>query len=224
MKEEFFVNKQNVVNFRQSLETASKILTENHKKVTAFSKDMTPLVTIIVSFYQPDYPDGSESVRKQIEEEILRILTSKAEAIGLPILLDTSAKNMALDLINKCHCNNYIYVPQTRSYEPKRKGLSGYVRSEKDITPVMSVTLDNCVTYLSFQDNKFTINERAFSKYVESQTMYATNKRQLEFVRKAELISKTIAEMEEIAGKPLPGHYSDKVNYAMVYAIIGNIK
>lgn len=224
MKEAFFTNKQNVDSLRQQLEVAAKVLTENHRKVKAFSEDMTPYVTILTSFYRPDSPEVSSTIRKQIEEEILSILTKKAKALGLPLLLDSSAKNMAIDLINKCHCNNYIYIPQTRSYEPKRKGLSGYVRSERDVTLVFGVTIDRCVTYLSCDGGKFSINEEAFKKYVESQTMYATNKKQLELVRKAELISKTIGEMEEIVGKPLPGHYSSFVNYDWLYALIGNIK
>lgn len=228
MKEAFFTDKQKVDSLRQWLEEAAKVLTENHRKIKAFSEDMTPYVTILTSFYRPDIPEVSSTIGKQIEEEILRILTEKAKALGLPLLLDSSAKNMAIDLINKCHFNNYIYVPQTRSYEPKseRKGLGGcYVRSEKDITPIVSwVTLSDCVIYLSFDGSKFYINEEAFKKYVESQTLYATNKKQLELVRKAELVSKTIGEMEEIVGKPLPGHYSHYVNYPLLKALIGDIK
>jgi len=228
MKEAYFAKQQNIDNMRHCLTQAAEVLTRNHVKVQGALPGASPRFTIIQSFYVPGGTSENESIRTQSLNEIESVISANSGGV---VSYRPSTMDVYRSVLTALHFNNYIWNATTSTYVSKREDAGGlYMRHpKKDIEPVAtwdyaSVCMSDCTLYLSFGDGKFRLDPKKFERYIESQTYYVTNRRQREFVEKAELVAKTLREMSAIAGRDCSGHWRTSPNYDMINAMVIDIK
>lgn len=226
MKEVFYRNQGAIDSMRQTLTDAAAVFTRNHAKVLEVSSEMTPRITIIQSFYDPEVSRNLiDYVREHTLDELDHILSGHDISV---FSYRPTTMDVYRSLVSRLHFNNYLWNSSTSQYEPKNRTAAGkYVRSDKDIETLGQHSLDfvnNCLTYLTFDGKKFVVNEDKFQAFVDKNSFFVTNKRQKEYLEKALLVSKCLKEMGEMLGKPVPGHYCEVPNYALINSMISGIK